>query len=95
VRTISLPGQGMWVGLRDLPADHFLACSSGNGQIVEVDATGKVLWEGKVAGACGIAKLPNGHVLVGTACLAVELDRAGNRVWELKCPGYVRRIHRR
>jgi hypothetical protein len=87
----------MWVGIRDLPGDRFLVCNSSSGRIIEIDAAGKILKEWNVPGACGIAKLPNGHVLVGTANLAVELDGADpkKRVWELACPGYVRRIHRR
>jgi HEAT repeat protein len=95
VRSIPIPQQSMWVGVRDLPGDRFLVCNSNTGRIIEVDAAGKLLWEANLGGACGIAKLPNGHVLVGTSNLAVEVDRAGKRVWELSCPGYVRRIHRR
>ncbi len=95
LRSIPLPKQSMWVGIRDLPGDRFLVGNSNTGRILEIDAAGKILWEATVPGACGIAKLPNGHVLVGTSNLAVELDRNGKRVWELPCPGYVRRIHRR
>ena len=95
VRSIPIPKQSMWVGLREVPGDRFLACNSSTGRIIEVDAAGKLVWEASVPGACGISKLPNGHVLVGTANLVVELDRAGKRVWEMPCAGYVRRIHRR
>ena len=97
VRSVPLPKQSMWVGIRDLPGDRFLVCNSTTGQVIEVDAAGKVLWgDGvRVAGACGLAKLPNGHVLVGAPNRIVELDRAGKEVWETRCPGYVRRVHRR
>ena len=74
-------------GVPEVTSARLSVCAFDPGAISLVD--------GKVPGACGIAKLPNGHVLVGSANLAVELDRAGKRVWELKCPGYVRRIHRR
>ena len=59
------------------------------------DKAGKVLWENKVPGACGVARLPNGHTLVATANLVVEVSRDGKRVWERRSGGYVRRVHRR
>jgi hypothetical protein len=96
VRSIPLPGaRGRWVGIRDLPGDRFLVCDSSQGVILELDATGRELWQAKVAGACGIAKLPNGHVLVGGPSKVTEVGRDGKPVWELASPGYVRRIHRR
>jgi hypothetical protein len=96
VRSIPLPNRsGRWVGLHELPGDRFVAADSAGGNIVEVDATGKVLWEGKVAGSCGIAKLPNGHFLVGGPGKVTEVGGDGKEVWSLTTPGYVRRIHRR
>ena len=40
-------------------------------------------------------RLPNGHTLVATANLVVELDRNGNKIWQMTTEGYVRRVHRR
>jgi hypothetical protein len=94
VRKVPLP-QGFWVGIEDLAGDRFLMADSGKGRIVEVDATGKVLWEAHVAGACGVTRLPNGHTLVATNGQVVELDRGGKAIWERKVPGYARRVHRR
>jgi hypothetical protein len=85
----------MWVGIEDLPGERYLLASSGAGRVIEVDKTGKVLWEAKVAGACGVTRLPNGHTLVATRGQVVELDRAGKTVWERHSDGYVRRVHRR
>ena len=94
VRKVPLP-QGFWVGIEDLAGDRFLVADSSKGRIVEVDATGKVLWEANVPGACGITRLPNGHTLVATNGRVVELDRGGKGIWERKVPGYARRVHRR
>jgi hypothetical protein len=95
VRTVSIPRDAMWVGVRDLPGDRYLVASSSAGDVLEVDRDGKVLWRTKVQGACGIARLPNGHTLVATAQRVIELDRKGEKVWEKTTEGYVRRVHRR
>src|SRR5262249_19986314 len=94
VRAVKIPHESMWVGIEDLPGDRYLLASSGAGRVIEVDKTGKVLWEAKVAGACGVTRLPNGHTLVATRGQVVELDRAGKTVWERHSDGYVRRVHR-
>jgi HEAT repeat protein len=95
LRTIGLPQDPAWSGVQELPGGRFLVCSSSSGQIVEVDATGKVLWHAHLQGACGICRLPNGRTVVGTANRVVELNQAGEVVWEKKTEGYVRRVHRR
>jgi outer membrane protein assembly factor BamB len=95
VRSVPLPRKSMYVGIEDLPGDRFLLANSSSGQVLEVDAAGKVLWSASVPGACGVARLPNGHTLVAADRRVVELDRAGARVWEKATAGYVRRVHRR
>src|SRR5205085_8737713 len=47
IRKVTLP-EGFWVGLEDLQGDRFLAADSNNGRVLEVDSTGKILWEGHV-----------------------------------------------
>jgi hypothetical protein len=87
------PGRGECVGLRDLPGDRFLlAC---RGAALEVDRTGKVCWEVKHPGACGVCRLPSGNTLVSSNNLVTEFDRGGRKVWEVRSEGYVRRVHRR
>jgi HEAT repeat protein/outer membrane protein assembly factor BamB len=95
VRAVKIPHETMWVGVEDLPGDRFLLASSGAGRVIEVDKNGKVLWEARVPGACGVTRLPNGHTLVATRGKVLELDRAGHTVWERPSDGYVRRVHRR
>jgi hypothetical protein len=95
VRTIPLPAGGRYVGLQELPGDRFLVGDSTRGRVLELDNTGKILWEGQVAGTCGVWRLPNGHTLVAANHRVVELDRAAKVVWEMPSEGYVRRVHRR
>jgi PQQ-like domain len=97
VRTVPLPAGGNWIGIQDLLGDRFVATNSGQGKVVEVDATGKVLWEVEMPRACGVARLPNGHTLVSAGTNVVEFDEKKTKVWEMTVEGNgsVRRIHRR
>jgi hypothetical protein len=95
VRTVPLPRHSMWVGLEEVEGGRFLLANSTTGQVIEVDATGKIVWEAKVPGACGVARLPTGTTLVSTNGRILELDRQGKVTWEKKATGYARRIHRR
>ncbi len=95
VRSIPIPHESMWVGIEDIGSDRFVLANSNSGRVIEVDAAGKILWEGNVSGACGVTRLPGGNTLVATSGRVVELDRAGKVVWEKKVTGYARRVHRR
>ncbi len=95
VRSVPLPEPGSYVGIEDLPGDRFLLADSDNGQVLEVDAAGKVLWKATVAGATGVCRVPGGNTLVATDHRVVELNREGKTVWEKETPGYARRVHRR
>jgi hypothetical protein len=97
VRNVPLPKEGVWVGIQDLPGDRFLAANSQTGKVVEVDATGKVLWEVDMPRACGVARLPNGHTLASGGTSVVEFDEKKTKVWEMTVEGNgsIRRIHRR
>jgi hypothetical protein len=95
VRSIPLPKNSMYVGIQDLPGDRFLLANSSTGQVLEVDAAGKVVWSASVPGACGVSRLANGHTLVGVHNRVVELNRDGHTVWERATAGYIRRVHRR
>lgn len=95
VRSINIPKQSMYVGIEDIGPDRFMLANSNTGQVLEVNAAGKILWEANVAGACGVTRLPNGNTLVATSGKVVELNRTGKVVWERTTQGYVRRVHRR
>ena len=45
--------------------------------------------------AASVASAMRANLLVLLSVVDGVLDREGKRVWELPCPGYVRRIHRR
>jgi hypothetical protein len=55
----------------------------GQNRVAEFDADGRLLWEATVPGPVSAERLPDGHTLVG--CMpprVVELDRAGQVVWQ-------------
>jgi len=80
-----------------LPNGHVLIPELQANRIVEYDAAGKVVWEGKVSQPIAAARLPNGHTLVTsmTENRAVELDRSGKEVWEFRHDSRVSRAYRR
>lgn len=66
-------------------------------KVVELDETGKVIWECSFANANSVARLPNGNIL---ACSyprrsVAEIDRAGKVVWQLPLEGGPLRAGRR
>jgi hypothetical protein len=95
VRAIELPLPSTLVDVQTLPGDRFLAADSRNGKVLEVDAAGKVLWEAKVPGVCGVARTPGGGTLATTNHKVIELNREGQVVWEKATDGYPRRVYRR
>ncbi len=95
-RDIPLPaGEVLYVGIEDLPGDHFLVADSRKGRVLEVNAAGTILWQADLPGACGVTRLPNGHTLIGANRKVVELGADGKPVWEKTVEGYVRRVYQR
>jgi hypothetical protein len=93
---IKLPGgRVLYVGIEDLPGGRFLVADSRGGHVLEVGATGAILWQADVPSACGVERLPNGHTLVGANHKVLELGVDGKPVWEKTVEGYVRRAYRR
>jgi hypothetical protein len=98
LRTINLGGNSAgWSGIQVLPGGHYLVALCTAGKVLEVDASGRVLWEGKVPGAVHAARLPSGHVLVVSMMhrRIVELDRDGKTVKEMATVGRPWRVHHR
>jgi outer membrane protein assembly factor BamB len=88
IRSFDSGGIVQWSMLDPLPNGHVLACCSTT-KVTEFDATGKPVWSGSVPNPVCASRLPNGHIL---ACdsegrRVVEVDRAGNVVWEHKTKG--------
>ncbi len=82
-------GAGVWLGVDLLPNGHFLVGVYGENKVVEIDATGKRLWEAGVTSPTFPLRLRNGHTLVPSADgnRVVELDRGGKEVWSAKSEG--------
>jgi outer membrane protein assembly factor BamB len=84
IRAVTLNGGGNWCGVQALPGNHYLAVEYNSSKLVELDASGKVVWECKVPGASYAVRRPDGRTLV--CCFAtqrvVEVDRAGKIIWE-------------
>lgn len=65
------------------------------GQVVEYDDKGNVLWKKDFKGVHRVLKLPTGNVLVASSQdrRVAELDREGRIVWEHKCDGVPMSLH--
>lgn len=97
VRRIRLNTQGGWCGVEALPGGRYLVALTARNLVMEVDATGKSVWECSVPSACSAVRLPSGNTLV--ACMnhrkIVEVNRAGKTVWEQRTDGRPFRAYRR
>ncbi len=75
-------GAGYWASVELLPNGRLLVALGGQSRVVEMDWTGKVLWEITQPNCVFASRLPNGNTLV--SCfenrLLVEVDRTGREV---------------
>jgi hypothetical protein len=80
-----------------LPGGRFLIPLAMSGKVAEFDGSGKLVWQCPVPHPNSARRLANGNTLVCSRqdCRAVEVDRAGKVVWELRQEGHLFRIHRR
>src|SRR5262245_5782539 len=94
VRSISIKAEGGgWNGIQGLPGNRYLVC--GSGKVIEIDATGKVLWRLNQAGACYAQRLPNGNTLVVDHSKGlIEVTREGKTIWDRHIRS-LWRVHRR
>ena len=89
---------------RKLESGNYLLTLSADGKLVEVDGSGKVVWECATGKECYSAvRLPDGNTLVGGGHnhKVFEVDKAGKEVWsigETELPGikfgYVAQVQR-
>lgn len=89
---------------RKLDNGNYLLALSAEAKVVEVDGTGKVVWEVATGKECYSAiRLPNGNTLIGGGHnhKVFEVDKAGKEVWsigETELPGikfgYVAQVQR-
>jgi len=82
-------GAGYWASIEPLPGGRFLAVYGGSSKVVEVDATGKIVWECNQPNPVFATRLRNGNTLI--ACFegrsVVEVDRAGMEIAKFPLQG--------
>lgn len=75
-------GAGYWASIEVLPTGRYLLAVGGANKVIEVDVSGRVVWDCNMASAVFATRLRNGHTLV--ACFEgralVEVDRHGKEV---------------
>jgi hypothetical protein len=82
-------GATYWASVEPLPGDRFLLTLGGAGRVVEIDSSGKVLWECTLPSPVHATRLRNGHTLVccfENRCL-IEVDQQGKEVSKQTLPG--------
>jgi hypothetical protein len=86
-----------WCGVEGLPGRRYLCVCINNGEVIEVDATGKTLWSCKINGASYASRLPNGNTMICSFNdrRVVVVDRGGTIVWEQKVGSTPWRAHMR
>ncbi len=85
-----------WSGIEGVSGDHYLVVNNTRGRVLEVNRSGKVIWENDTPGACYASRLPNGHTLIVSNALGLrEIDRRGHVTWQLDVTSSLWRAHRR
>jgi hypothetical protein len=82
-------GAGYWASVEQTTGGKYLTALGSSRRVVEVDETGKIVWEAEVPNAVFATRLPNGHTLVCNfeECQVIELDRTGKEVARHKTGG--------
>jgi HEAT repeat protein len=99
IKTINLGQPNGWCGIDALPNGRFLVSlmNINNGQIREVDDTGKIHWQINFPGVFRAIRLPNGNTVACsmTTRKVAEIDRNGIEVWHVICQGRPWNVHYR
>jgi outer membrane protein assembly factor BamB len=94
--SVPLPISGGWSGVEGVSGNRYLVVNNNQGKVMEVDRTGKALWEFHAPGACYASRLPNGNTLVvSNRSGLLEVDRAGKTLWSRSITTALWRAHRR
>jgi HEAT repeat protein len=96
VRSIAV-GQCPLGGLTVLPNDRLLVPLYSKQKVVEIDGSGKVVWDVAVQAPTSAQRLPNGNTLVSSIATRriVEIDPLGKTVAEQSIEGRPWRVRRR
>ena len=96
IRTVPLPIRGSWSGIEGVQGGNYLVVNSAQGKVLEMDTTGKIIWEYQKQGTCYASRLPSGNTLVISNSSGIsEVTRDGKVVWERKISTSLWRAHRR
>jgi hypothetical protein len=89
LRSVSVGGMQSWGGVEQLPNGNLLVAKYDVGQVVEVDWSGKVVWQANAPGVTFASRQPNGNVLVSNLSgrSVSEIDRNGKEVWKQATEG--------
>jgi hypothetical protein len=97
VRSIPLEKGGgrNWSGVVGLPGNRYLVTDCAKGEVFEVDAAGKTLWQFQMPSACYAIRLPNGNTLVAAGKGAYEINKNKKTVWKKTTDTALWRVQRR
>jgi HEAT repeat protein len=96
LRSVKVGGLQSWGDAELLANGNVLVAKYNDSQVVEVDWTGKVVWQAATPNPTYASRLPNGNVLSsrgGNATVA-EIDRNGKDAWTQATNGNVFRARR-
>lgn len=75
--------EGRANSLQVLPSGRLLVANYGQGRVVELDDSGRVTWEHKIARPSDAFRLPGGRTLITTAEQIIEVDLQGRLIREI------------
>jgi hypothetical protein len=83
------PGAGYWASVEPLPNGRFLLALGTSGKVIEIDGTGKIVWQCDVPNVVFAARLRNGNTLVSSfeGRVLIEYDRNSKEVSQTKLLG--------
>jgi hypothetical protein len=89
LRAVRSGGMEAWGGAEMLPNGNVLVARYGQGQIVELDWTGKVIWQVNTPNPSYAMRMTNGNTLATNTNNngIVEFDRDGKEVWKQATQG--------
>jgi hypothetical protein len=90
INTAAFGNTSGWSSVEKLPNGNYLIALYSNNKVVEVDGTGKVVWQCTAKNPGHAMRLRNGNTLVANieGRTVVEYDATGkNELWTVKAPG--------
>jgi hypothetical protein len=96
VRSVKMDNLASWAGIEVLPGGRLLVARYSANSVVEIDATGRVLWSLAVDSPAYASRLRNGNTLVCSpnGQFVAEYNRHGKEVWRRAAFGRPFRVRR-